>query len=326
MKLPHRRQFLHLASGAAALPAVSRIARAQTYPTGPVRIVAPYPPGGSVDFQARLIAQWLTDRLRQQFIVENKAGAGGNIGTEAVVRAQADGRTLLLAAPANAINATLYDKLNYDFLRDTAPIAGMIQSSFIMVVHPSHPAKNVSDFIAYAKANPGKVSMGSAGIGTPNHLMGELLFMMTGTKVVHVPYRGEALALTDIISGQVEVLFVSGTVSLEQVRARIVKALAVSTAKRSVALPDVPTIAETFPGYDAGGWAGLCAPRGTSPEIINILNREVNSGLVSAGIRARYDQLGLAIIMGSPADFGKFLADETEKWAKVVKFAGIKAD
>jgi tripartite-type tricarboxylate transporter receptor subunit TctC len=326
MKLPHRRQFLHLAAGAVALPPLSGPASAQAYPSGPVRIVAPYAPGGSVDFHARLMAQWLSERLGQQFVVENRPGAGSNIGTEVVVRAPADGRTLLVAAPANAINATLYDKLSFDFLHDTAPIAGIIKSFFIMVVHPSHPSKNVAEFIAYAKARPGMITMASAGIGSANHLMGELFNTMTGVKTVHVPYRGEAPALTDIISRQVDVLFVSGTVSNEQVKAGSVKALAVTTAARSVTLPDVPTIGETVRGYEAGGWAGMAAPRGTSPQIIAILNREINAGLASPRIRARYDELGLTIIAGSPQEFGKLVADDTEKWGKVIRVANIKAE
>jgi tripartite-type tricarboxylate transporter receptor subunit TctC len=325
MKLP-RRQFLHLAAGAAALPVVSRTARAQAYPSGPVRIVVAYPPGGSVDFHARLMAQWLSERLGQQFIVENRPGAGGNIGTEVAVRAPADGRTLLLVAPANAINGTLYEKLNYDFLRDTAPIAGIIKSFFIMVVHPSHPSMNVAEFVAYAKARPGMITMASAGIGTPNHLMGELFNMKTGIKTVHVPYRGEALALTDILSRQVDVLFISGTVSSEQVKSGVVKALGVSSAARSATLPNVPAIAETVDGFEAGGFAGMSAPRGTAPEIIAVLNRETNAALKSPGIRSRYDGLGLTIIDGSPADFGKFIANETEKWANVIRAANIKAE
>jgi tripartite-type tricarboxylate transporter receptor subunit TctC len=326
MKLPHRRQFLHLAAGAAALPAVSRVAWAQAYPSGPVRVIAPYAPGGSVDFHARLMAQWLSERLLQQFVVENRPGAGSNIGTEAAIRSPVDGRTLLFAAPGNAINATLYDKLNFDFLRDTAPIAGIIKSFFIMVVHPSHPANNVAEFIVYAKANPRKISMGSAGVGSANHLMGELFNIMTEIKTVHVPYRGEAPALTDVISGQVDLLFVSGTVSTEQVKAGSVKALGVTTAVRSLALPHVPTIGETVHGYQAGGWGGMVSPRGTPPEIIAVLNREINAGLASPRIKARYDELGLQIIAGSPQEFGKLIADETEKWGKVIRAANIKPE
>ena len=326
MKLPHRRQFLHLAAGAAALPCISRTAMAQSYPSGLVRIIAPYPPGGSVDFHARLMAQWLSERLGQQFIVENRPGAGSNIGTEAAIRAPADGRTLLVAAPGNAINATLYDKLNFDFLRDTAPIAGIVKSSFIMVVHPSHPAKTVAEFIAHAKAKPQKISMASAGVGTANHLMGELFNMMTGISAVHVPYRGEALALTDVINGQVDVLFVSGTVSTEQVRAGSVRALGVTTDARSLALPDVPTIGETVFGYEASGWAGMVAPRATPPELIERLNREINAGLASFRIKSRYDELGLRVIAGTPEDFGRLVADDTDKWAKVIRTANIKAE
>jgi tripartite-type tricarboxylate transporter receptor subunit TctC len=326
MKLPHRRQFLHLAAGAAAVPAEPCIARAQAYPSGPVRIIAPYAAGGSVDFHARLMAQWLSDRFRQQVVVENRPGAGSNIGTEVAIRAPADGRTLLVAAPANAINATLYDKLNFDFLRDTAPIGGFIRGHFIMVVHPSHPANNVAEFIVNAKANPGKMTMGSAGVGSANHLFGELFNVMAGIRTVHVPYRGEALALTDVISRQVDLLFIYGSVSSEQVKGGSVKALGVTTSERSSTLPSVPTIGETVHGYEAGGWAGMVAPRGTSPEIIAMLNREINAGLASPRIKARYDELGLRIIAGSPQEFGKLIADETEKWGKVIRAANIKAE
>jgi tripartite-type tricarboxylate transporter receptor subunit TctC len=325
MKLP-RRQFLHLAAGATALPTIPKIARAQAYPSGPVRIIAPYPPGGSVDFHARLMAQWLSERLARQFIVENRPGAGSNIGTEFAIRAPADGRTLLLAAPGNAINATLYDKLSFDFLRDTAPIAGIIKGPFVMAVHPSHPAKNVAEFIVRAKANPQKINMASAGVGTANHLMGALFNMMTGISAVHVPYRGEALALTDVINGQVDLLFVAVSASTEQVKAGSVKALGVTTNTRSVALPDVPTIGETVLGYEASGLAGMVAPRATPPELIVQLNREINAGLASPRIRARYDELGLRIIAGSPQDFGRLVADDTDKWGKVIRAANIKLE
>jgi tripartite-type tricarboxylate transporter receptor subunit TctC len=272
------------------------------------------------------MAQWLSERLARQFIVENRPGAGSNIGTEFAIRAPADGRTLLLAAPGNAINATLYDKLSFDFLRDTAPIAGIIKGPFVMAVHPSHPAKNVAEFIVRAKANPQKINMASAGVGTANHLMGALFNMMTGISAVHVPYRGEALALTDVINGQVDLLFVAVSASTEQVKAGSVKALGVTTNTRSVALPDVPTIGETVLGYEASGWAGMVAPRATPPELIVQLNREINAGLASPRIRARYDELGLRIIAGSPQDFGRLVADDTDKWGKVIRAANIKLE
>jgi tripartite-type tricarboxylate transporter receptor subunit TctC len=326
MRLPDRRRFIGLMAGALSPPAFSEAESAGTYPSGPVRIIAPYAPGGSVDFHARLMAQWLSERFGQQFVVENRPGAGSNIGTEIALRAPADGRILLLAAPANAINATLYDRLGFDFLRDAAPVGGFIRGYFTMVVHPSHPANSVAEFIAHAKANPGKTSMGSAGLGSANHLFGELFNTMTGIKTVHVPYRGEALALTDVISRQVDLLYVSGTVSGEQVKAGSVKALGVTTAERSSALPTVPTIGETVHGYEAGGWAGMVAPRGTPPEIIAALNRQINAGLASPRIKTRYEELGLKIIAGSPEDFGKLIADETEKWGKVIRAANIRAE
>jgi tripartite-type tricarboxylate transporter receptor subunit TctC len=326
MKLPHRRQFLHLAAATAAQPALSAIARAQAYPTRPVRIIVGFPAGGSADLHARLMGQWLSERLGQQFVVENRQGAGGNIGTEAVVRAPADGYTLLLAATPNAINATLYDRLNFNFIRDIAPVAGIVHGPQVMVMHPAHPTRTVPDFIAYAKANPGKVNMASGGIGSPGHLAGELFKIMTGVNLVHVPYRGEGPALTDAISGQVQLLFVSASPSLEFIRAGKLRALAVTTATRSPALPDVPTIAEAVPGYEARAWAGMGAPKGTPSEIIQKLNDHINAGLASPGIKARYADLGLTPLVLSPSDFGKFIADETEKWGKVVKFVGIKAD
>jgi tripartite-type tricarboxylate transporter receptor subunit TctC len=326
MKLPHRRQFLHLAAATAALPALSTIARAQAYPTRPVRIIVGFPAGGAGDFHARLMGQWLSERLGQQFVVENRPGAGGNIGTEAVVRAPADGYTLLLALTPNAINATLYNTLNFNFIRDIAPVAGIVHGPQVMVVHPAHRTRTVPDFIAYAKVNPGKINMASGGVGTPGHLAGELFKIMTGVNLVHVPYRGEGPALTDAISGQVQLMFVSVTPSLEFIRAGKLRALAVTTTARSPAMPDVPTIAETVPGYEANGWAGMGAPKGTPSEIIQKLNDHINAGLGSPGIKARYADLGITPLVLSPSDFGKFIADETEKWGKVVKFVGIKAD
>jgi tripartite-type tricarboxylate transporter receptor subunit TctC len=325
MKLP-RRRFLHLAAGAAALSAISRMAFAQAYPTRPVRIIVGFPAGGSGDFHARLTGQWLSERLGQQFVVENRPGAGGNIGTEAVVRAPADGYTLLLALTPDAINATLYDRLNFNFIRDIAPVAGIVHGPHVMVMHPAHPTRTVPDFIAYAKANPGKVNMASGGVGTPGHVAGELFKIMTGVNLVHVPYRGEGPALTDAISGQVQLMFVSVTPSLEFIRAGKLRALAVTTTARSPAMPDVPTIAETVPGYEVNGWAGMGAPKGTPSEVIQKLNDHINAGLASPGIKARYADLGITPLVLSPSDFGKFIADQTEKWAKVIRAANIKPE
>jgi tripartite-type tricarboxylate transporter receptor subunit TctC len=325
MKLP-RRRFLHLAAGAAALPAVSRIAKAETYPSRPVRFIIGYTPGGSADITARLMGQWLTERLGQPFIVESRAGAGSNIGTEAVIRSAPDGYTILLAAPANAINASLYAKLNYDFLRDVAPVAGIIRFPNVMEVNPSVPAKTVPEFIAYAKANPGKINFASSGAGSTIHMSAELFKMMTGIDMVHVPYRGSALAMTDLLGGQVQVMFDNVPSSLEQIRSGKLRPLAVTTSMRSEALPDVPTVADFVPGYESSAWYGVAAPKGTPPEIIDILNREINTGLADPKLRARFTELSAAVLPGSPADFGKLLVDETEKWAKVVKFSGAKAD
>jgi tripartite-type tricarboxylate transporter receptor subunit TctC len=325
MKLP-RRTFLHLTAGAAALTALSRIASAQAYPARPVRIIVGFPAGGSADLHARLMGQWLSERLGQQFIVENRPGAGGNIGTEAVVRAQPDGYTLLLAATPNAINATLYDKLNFDFIRDIAPVAGIVHGPQVMVLHPSHPTKTVADFIAYAKANPGKINMASGGIGSPGHVAGELFKIMAGVNLIHVPYRGEGPALTDAISGQVELMFVSASPSLEFIRAGKLRALAVTTATRSPALSDVPSVAETVPGFEATAWAGMGAPKGTPPEIIERLNGQINAGLASPAIKARYSDLGIVPLILSPSDFGKFVAEDMQRWAKVIRTANIKAE
>jgi tripartite-type tricarboxylate transporter receptor subunit TctC len=325
MKLP-RRRFLHLAAGAVALPAVSRMARAETYPSKPVRFIIGYTPGGSADITARLMGQWLTERLGQPFIVESRAGAGSNIGTEAVIRSAPDGYTILLAAPANAINASLYAKLNYDFLRDVAPVAGIIRFPNVMEVNPSVPAKTVPEFITYAKANPGKINFASSGAGSTIHMSAELFKMMTGIDMVHVPYRGSALAMTDLLGGQVQVMFDNVPSSLEQIRSGKLRPLAVTTSMRAEVLPDVPTVADFVPGYESSAWYGVAVPKGTPPEIIDILNREINTGLADPKLRARFTELSAAVLPGSPADFGKLLVDETEKWAKVVKFSGAKAD
>jgi tripartite-type tricarboxylate transporter receptor subunit TctC len=325
MKLP-RRTFLHLAVGVAALPAMSRIARAQAYPARPVRVVVGFAPGGGTDIAARLIGQWLSERLGQQFFVENRPGAGANIGMEAVAKAQPDGYTLLLVSPGAAINATLYDKLNYNFIRDLAPIGGIIRVPNVMVVHPSVPAKTVPEFIAYAKANPGKINMASGGNGTSEHVSGELFKMMTGINMPHVPYRSGGLAVTDLLGGQVQVIFSNMLTSIEHVRSGKLRGLAVTPATRSEALQDTPTIGEFVPGYEASNWWGVAAPRNTPAEIIDRLNEEINAALADQKMRARLADLGGAPLPGSPAAFGKLIADETEKWGKVIKFTGIKAD
>jgi tripartite-type tricarboxylate transporter receptor subunit TctC len=325
MKLP-RRTFLHLAAGAAALPAVSRFAWAQAYPSRPVRIIVPFAPAGSTDIVARLMGQWLSERLGQQFVVENRPGAGTNIGTEAVVTAPADGYTLLLAGPANVISMALYDKLNFNFTRDIAPIASIMRFPFVMEVHPSVPAKTVPEFMAYAKANPGKLNMASAGTGSATHLTGELFKMMTGLNILHVPYRGAGPALIDLIFGQVQLYFDAIPASIEHIKAGKLRALAVTTVTRSELLPETPPLSDFLPDYDVSGWFGVGAPARTPVEIIDRLNKEINAGLADPKIKARFADLGATVIPGSPADFGKLIAEETEKWAKVVKFAGIKAD
>ena len=325
MNLP-RRRFLYLAGGAAALPALSRIASAQAYPTRPVRLIIGYPPGGSADITARLIGQWLSERLGQPFVVESRPGAGTNIATETVVNAPPDGYTLLLVAPANAINATLYEKLNHNFMRDIAPVAGLIRFPNVIVVNPSVPAKTVPEFIAYAKANPGKLNMASSGAGSTIHVSGELFKMMTGINMVHVPYRGGAPALTDLISGQVQVMFDNVPTSIEFIRAGKLRPLAVTTAARSNVLPDLPTVADFVPGYEASAWYGVGVPKGTPEAIIGKLNKETNAILADPKARARFDELGASLIAGSPAEFGQLVADETEKWAKVVKFSGARPD
>ena len=320
MKLP-RRRFLHLAAGAAALPAASLIARAQAYPSRPARIVVPFAAGGSTDINARLIGQWLSERLGQQFVIENRPGAGSNVGTEMVVNASPDGYTLLLIGVSSAINATLYDKLNFNFLRDITPISGIMSIPFIMVINPSSPAKTVSEFIAYARANPGKVNMASGGTGAPSHIAGELFKMMTGIDMLHVPYRGGAPALTDLMGGQVQVYFGPITASIEHIKAGRLRALAVTTATRSEVLPDIPTVGEFVPDYEASTWYGVGAPKGTPAEIVDKLNREFNAGLADPKIKQRLADLGGVPMPMTPSHFGKFIGDETEKWAKVVKFA-----
>jgi tripartite-type tricarboxylate transporter receptor subunit TctC len=325
MKLP-RRQLLHLVAGAAMLPAALRIAKAQGYPTRPVRIIVGFTAGGNFDLTARLISQWLSQRFGQQFIVENRPGAGSNIATEAVVRAPADGHTLLLGGAVNAINATLYERLNFDFLRDIAPVASVMRFPNVIDLNPSFPAKTIPEFIAYAKANPGKVNMASSGNGTSQHLSGELFKMMTSVNLVHVPYRGAPQALTDLIGGQVQVSFDPLPPAIELIRSGKVRALAVTTAVRSDALPDVSTVGEFVPGYEASGWNGIVAPRNTPIEIIQKLNTEINAGLADPGIRAKLTDLGGMVLAGSAADFGKLIADEIDKWGKVIKFAGVKPD
>ena len=321
-----RRAFLHLATGAAALSAVSRIAWAQTYPTRPVRLIVAFAPGGATDIMARLIGQWLSEKLGQQFVIENRPGAGGNIGTEAVVNAPADGYTLLMVTSVNAINATLYDKLNFNFIRDIAPVASVHREPHVMEVNPSVPVKTVPEFITYAKANSGKINMASAGIGSGNHIAGELFKMMAGVNLVHVPYRGAGPALVDLLSGQVQVMFATLSSSIEYVRGGKLRALAVTTATRSDALPDVPTVSEFVPGYEASFWTGIVAPKNTPMEVVDTLNQEINAALGDPKMKARFAELGATVLAGSPADFGKLIADETEKSRKVVKFSGAKAD
>jgi tripartite-type tricarboxylate transporter receptor subunit TctC len=325
MKLP-RREFLHLAAGAVVLPAVSRAAWAQSYPARPVHIVVPTPPGGGADIIARLVGQWISERLGQQFVIDNRPGAGTNIGTEAVAHAAPDGYTLLWITLANAVNASLYAKLNFDFMRDIEPVAGIIQAPFILAVHPSVTARAIPELIAAAKANPGKITMGSAGNGTPAHMAGELFKLMAGIDMLHVPYRGEAPAMADLLGGQVQVLFASVPASLAHIRAGRLRALAVTTTTRLDVLPDIPTVAAFVPGYEANGWLGLGAPRGTPAAIVGRLHEAIDVGMADPVLKARFVELGDSAQPLSSADFGKLIADETDKWARVVRFAGLKAE
>src|SRR6516225_1688119 len=324
MKLP-RRTFLHLAAGAAALPAASRIATAQAYPSRPVRVIVPFAPAGTTDIAARLMGQWLSEHLGQQFVIENRPGASTTIGTEAVVRSSPDGYTLLLITTSSAINATLF-KLNYNFLRDIVPIAGIFRVPNVMVVHPSVPAKTVPEFIAYAKANPGKINVESPGAGTSSHLAGELFKLMTGLDMVHIQYRGNGPALIDLLAGQVQVGFDTMPASIEYIRAGKLRALAVCTATRSHVLPDLPTVAEFVPGYESSGYFGFGAPANTPAEIVEKLNKEINAGLADPKVKTQLVDLGGIILGGSSADFKTLITEETEKWGKVIRAANIKAD
>jgi tripartite-type tricarboxylate transporter receptor subunit TctC len=325
MRLP-RRQFLRSAASAAVLPAAWRVAAAQTYPSRPLRILVGTPAGGAIDIPARLIGQWLSERLGQSVVIENRPGASTNLATEAVVRSAPDGHTLLAATPVNTVNATLYDKLNFNFIRDIAPVAGILSTPSVMLVNPAIPATSVPGFIVHAKANPGKINMASAGNGTTPHLTGELFKMRTGVDLVHVPYRGGAPALTDLVAGHVQVYFGATSGSIEYIKAGAVRALAVTTAARSELLPDLPTLDDFLPGFEASGWLGIGAPRNTPLGIVDRLNREINAALADPKMRAHLAQLGGTPLAGSPADFGELIAEETAKWAKVIKFAGIKPD
>ncbi len=325
MEFP-RRIFLQLALGAAGLPAFSRVASAETYPTRPVHWIVSFPPGGANDIVARIIGQYLSDSLGQQFVIENRAGAGGNIGMQSALASAPDGYTIAFVGPNNAISATLYEKLAFDFIRDSVPIAGMLRLTNVMEVHPAFPAKTLAEFIAYAKANPGKVNFASAGIGTSPHLSGELLKAMAGINIVHVPYRGAAPALTDVLAGQVPVLFDNLPSSIPHIKDGGLRALGVTAAKRASALADVPTIAETLPGYEASVWYGIAAPKGTPPEIVEKLNRAVNAALADPKVQTRLTELGGEPMAMTPPEFGKLVADETEKWSKVIHGAGIKAE
>jgi tripartite-type tricarboxylate transporter receptor subunit TctC len=320
-----RRQFLQFSAAAIAVAASSPVASTQAYPTRPVRIIVGWPAGGGGDIVARLMGQWLSERLGQQFIVENRPGATSNIGTDAVVHAPPDGYTLLLATAANAVNATFYENLNFDFIRDIAAVAGIVDLPLVMEVNPSFPAKTVPQFIAYAEANPGMLSVASPGTGSPNHVASELFKMMTGVNLVHVPYRGDAPAIADLLGEHVQVYFGTLSGSMEHIKAGKLHPLAVTTTKRSEALPDVPAMGDFLPGFEASAWLGLGAPKNTSAEIVDKLNKEINAALVDPRMKARLADLGLTGLPGSPADFGKLIADDTVKWAKVVKFAGLKA-
>jgi tripartite-type tricarboxylate transporter receptor subunit TctC len=321
-----RRHFLHLVAAAAALPAASGITWAQAYPARPVRIIVPVAAGGGIDITARLIGQWLSERLGQQFIVEDRPGGGGSIGTEMAVRAPPDGYTLLQASLLNAVNATLYTKLNYNFVRDIAPVAGIMGVSNVVYVHPSVPAETIPEFIAYAKANPGKINMGSGGNGSSGHMAGELFKLMAGVDLIHVPYRGQGPAMNDLLGGQLQVIFATTPGTTEYVRIGKLRALAVTTRTRADALPEVPTVADFVPGYESSQWYGVGAPKNTPVEIVEKLNKEINAALADPKMKARFADLGGTVLPGSPADFGKLIADETDKWGNVVKFAGLKAD
>jgi tripartite-type tricarboxylate transporter receptor subunit TctC len=323
MKL-HRRKFLRFATAAVALSTSKQAAWAQTYPARPVRIVVPVAPGGANDVTGRLIGQWLSDHLAQQFVVENRPGAATNIGTEAVIHSPADGYTLLIAGSNAAINASLFKSLNFNFIRDTAPIGSIVRVPQLMQINPALPVKTVPEFIAYAKANPGKIAMGSGGIGSPAHIVGEYFKQMTGTDLVHVPYRGAAPAVTDLIGGQIQVAFTELATSLGHVKEGRLRALAVTTTARADVLPDVPTLSEFIPGFEASQWIGLVAPRDTPVAIVERLNAEINAGLKDAKLKERFGQIGGIVLPGSPADFGRLIRDETEKWAKVIKAANIK--
>ena len=325
MYLP-RRRFLHLAAGAAALPALSRTAWTQTYPARPVHIIVGFSAGGPNDILARLIGEWLSKRFGQPFVIENRPGAGSNLATEAVVRAPSDGYTLLLVGSPNAINATLYDKLDFNFIHDIAPVASFIRGALVMVVHPSVPARTVPEFVAYAKANPGKLSYGSGGIGGITHVTAELFKMMAGVDMAHVPYRGVAPALTDLLGGQVQVLFANPALLVPHIRAGKLRALATTTATRLEALPDIPTVGEFVPGYEASSFFGFGAPRNTPAEIVDRLNREIDAGLADPRIKARLAELDGTVLGGSPADFGNLIAEETEKWGRVIRAASVKPE
>jgi tripartite-type tricarboxylate transporter receptor subunit TctC len=325
MELP-RRIFLHLAAGAAALPALSRFGWAQAYPTRPVHWIVSFPPGGGTDITARIIGQYLSDSLGQQFIIENRPGAGGNVGMHSALSSAPDGYTIAFVGPNNAISATLYEKLPFDFIRDSVPVAGTMRLTNVMEVHPAFPARTLAEFIAYAKANPGKVNFASGGIGTSPHMSGELLKAMTGINIVHVPYRGAAPALTDVLAGQVPVLFDNLPSSIPHIRDGGLRPLGVTAAKRAPALPEVPTIAETVPGYEANVWYGIAAPKGTPPEIVEKLNRAVNAALADEKMQTRMAELGGEPMPMTPGEFGTLVANETEKWSKVIRAAGIKAE
>ena len=325
MRVP-RRKLLHLATGAAALPLLPRLASAQSYPSRPVRIVAAFAAGGGVDITARLIGQWLSDRLGQSFVVDNRPGAGGNIGTDAVVNAAPDGYTLLLATVPNAVNASLYEKLNFNFIRDIVPVAGVIRVPMVILLNPSVPAATVAEFISYAKANPDKVNMASAGNGSAPHMAGELFKMMAGVNLVHVPYRGQGPALTDLLGGQVQVLFAATPGTSEYITTGKLRALAVTSASRAEMLPELRTVGDFVPGYEASQWYGIGVPRNTPVEIVDKLNKEINAAIADPAMKARFAAIGGEPIPGSAAEFGKLISEETEKWGRVVRAAGIKPE